>query len=442
MKSYIQRAKWMAFALVLLFNASVSHGQAYKDGKFWLNDDGSHYFKLTLLSQVWLRSTDLNPGSTINGYAKDHYTDIGIRRARVQAYGQLTDRVFIYTQVGMNNFNFLSDRKAGFFIHDILGEYAAVKGRLSFGMGLTAWNGLTRFAAPSVATILGVDAPLFEQTTNDVTDQFLRKLSLYAKGKLGRLDYRLVMSSPMDVHKAAGYSDAISTRSNFSPLPAKMQWQGYFKWDFLDKEDNTTPYSAGSYYGTKKVFNVGVGFQFQPDAMWHAGATGDTVLTDMKHVAVDAFYDVPLQGAGGPSISAYATYIHFDHGPGYIRQQAVMNPANGTTMAGNAFSGGGNGYPSFGTGDLVYAQVGYKFKENLIGSTTLMPYASAQFANYDRLNDNMLFWDAGINWLLKGTTSKLTLAYQNRPVYETAANGNGERSGHKGTALLQYQVFF
>ncbi len=442
MNAYVQQAKRLLVVLILLVNTAASHGQTYKDGKWWLNGDGSHYFKLTLLSQVWLRSSDLNPGSTISGYPKDHYTDIGIRRARIQAYGQLTDRVFIYTQVGMNNFNFLSDRKAGFFIHDVLGEYAVSKQYLSLGMGLSAWNGLIRFAAPSVATILGVDAPLFEQTTNDVSDQFLRKLSVYAKGKLGRLDYRLVMSSPMDVHKAAGYSDAISLQSNFSPQPAKMQWQGYFKWDFLDKEDNTTPYASGSYYGTKKVLNIGAGFQFQPEAMWHADAAGDTVLTDMKHVAVDVFYDTPLRGADGPSISAYATYIHFDHGPGYIRQQAVMNPANGTTMPGNAFSGGGNGYPSFGTGDLVYAQVGYKFKENLIGHTTLMPYASAQFADYDRLHDHMLFWDAGVNWLLKGTTSKLTLAYQNRPVFDTAADGKGELSSRKSTAILQYQVFF
>ena len=46
---------------------------------------------------------------------KDNYTDIGIRRARVQAYGQIIDRVFLYMQVGMNNFNYSSNRKAGFF---------------------------------------------------------------------------------------------------------------------------------------------------------------------------------------------------------------------------------------------------------------------------------------------------------------------------------------
>ena len=44
--------------------------QKFKDGKLWLNKDGSNYFKATLLGQFWLRNTNMNPGSTINGYAK------------------------------------------------------------------------------------------------------------------------------------------------------------------------------------------------------------------------------------------------------------------------------------------------------------------------------------------------------------------------------------
>ena len=134
------------FLLLLLLStyAFTAGAQKIQDGKLWLNEDGSNYFKVTLISQVWIRNTDMNPGTTINGYAKNNYTDIGIRRARLQAYGKIADRVFIYSQIGMNNFNFLSDRKAGFFIHDITGEYEVVRKQLSLGAGLTAWNGLTR----------------------------------------------------------------------------------------------------------------------------------------------------------------------------------------------------------------------------------------------------------------------------------------------------------
>src|ERR1044072_1181751 len=147
-------------ALLVSLTAMGVQAQTFKDGKLWLNEDGSNYFKLTLTSQVWIRNTDMNPGTTINGFAKDNFTDIGIRRARMQAYGQIADRVFIYAQVGMNNFNYSADRKAGFFIHDITGEYEVARKHLSLGAGLTAWNGLVRYAAPSVGSIMGIDAPL------------------------------------------------------------------------------------------------------------------------------------------------------------------------------------------------------------------------------------------------------------------------------------------
>ena len=77
-------------------------------------------------------------------------------------------------------------------------------------------------------------------------------------------------------------------------------------------------------------------------------------------------------------------------------------------------------------------------KDDLIGKTTLMPYVSIQHANYDRLNDVMNFYDLGVNWLLAGHTSKLTLSYQNRPVYDTA----GDLIKHKDVIVAQYQVFF
>ena len=439
---YINKLMKRAAAVLLISGSAMStYSQGFKDGKIWLNEDGSNYFKFTLVSQIWLRNTDMNPGTTINGYAKDNYTDIGVRRARFQAFGQIADRVFIYSQIGMNNFNYSSDRKAGFFIHDIMGEYEVVRKHLSLGGGLSAWNGLTRFSAPSVGTILGVDAPLFEQSTNDVTDQFLRKLSIYAKGKLGKLDYRVVMSSPMAVQKSNGYVPTVGTHATFSAKPAKMQWHGYFQWQFLDQEANTTAYTTGTYLGAKRVFNIGAGFQIQPDAMWRAGNNGDTIESNMQHFAVDAYYDAPINAQTGTALSAYASYINFNWGRGYIRNQATMNPANGTTRP-EILNGSGNGYPSFGTGNLLYGQVGYKFKNNLIGKTTLMPYASLQYAHYDRLRDNMAFWDGGINWLLKGHTSKLTFAYQSRPIYQVdAATQDAFKIDRKGSFILQYQVF-
>lgn len=412
-----------------------------KDGKISLNEDGSNYFKFTLVSQVWLRHTDLNPGSTINGFSKNSYNDIGIRRARIQAFGQVADRVFIYSQFGMNNFNFLSERKTGFFIHDIMGEYEVVRKHLSIGTGLTAWNGLSRYAAPSVGTILGVDAPLYQQNTNDVTDQFLRKLSVYAKGKLGKFDYRLVLSSPMAVQRSTGYSPVLTPNSTFSAMPSKLQSHGYFQYQFLDQEANTTAYNTGTYLGAKRVFNIGAGFQYQPDAMWHTTTGSDTVQTSMKNFAVDLYYDAPVNQQKGTAVSVYAAYTHSDFGPGYTRNLGPMNPANGNINPA-ILNGAGSNFPMFGTGNIGYAQAGYKFKNNLIGQTSLMPYISLQYAKYDRLQQNMAFWDGGINWLLRGHTSKITLAYRNRPIYEVVpGKQKAQLTERKSEVVLQYQVF-
>ena len=61
-------------------------------------------------------------------------------------------------------------------MHDAVAEYQAVKNKLSLGGGISGWSGLARYASPSAGTIMGIDAPIFEQATADITDQFLRKL--------------------------------------------------------------------------------------------------------------------------------------------------------------------------------------------------------------------------------------------------------------------------
>ncbi|KAF2519882.1 hypothetical protein E0W68_01240 [Flavobacterium salilacus subsp. salilacus] len=427
----------MLCGLMILLPQTAKAQEIFKDRKLYLNEDGSNYVKFTFLTQAWLRNMQYNPGTTINDVERSSGTDIGIRRYRIQMYGQLTDRVFAYGQFGENNFNAISDRKAGFFVHDAYGEYAIDKEKLSMGMGLSAWSGLSRFSSPSVGSILGIDAPLFLQSTNDVTDQFLRKLSVFAKGKLGRLDYRLALAQPMDITKSSNYNPVISEDiAGFSSNPPEMQWNGYFQYQFKDKESNMTPYNAGTYHGKKKVFNIGAGFIYQKDAMWHLNTVNDTIMSNMVHLAADVFYDAPT-GTNGEAVSIYGNVTHYDFGKNYLRNAAVMNPANGSNNP-DVLNGSGNGFPMYGTGTIFYAQAGYKFKDNLIGKTTLLPYASLQHADYEGLNDPMDFFDVGVNWLLEGHTSKFTVAYQSRPVYDSM----GDKTDRRGAVVAQYQVYF
>lgn len=444
--------------LVLLLVAMplLAPAQTLKDDRFTLNQDGSRYVKFTLLNQAWARYNQSNTGTRLYKTDLPQTFDIGIRRFRIQFFGQLTDRVFIYSQFGVNNLNYTSDRKSGgspgaaqsgtggFFLHDAVGEYAVVKKRLSLGLGLTGWAGLARYSAPSAGSIMGIDAPLIQQTTNDVTDQFLRKLAFYAKGKVDRLDYRLAVASPMVVEKSTAYSPVVNQYANFSGRPPQAQFQGYLNWQFRDQEANLVPYNVGTYLGRKRVLNVGAGFLVQPEAVWYQPAgTADTLTQALKQFAADVYYDAPLDTAqGAPSVSFYATAMHLDYGPGYIRNNGVMNPAAGGTVPANVLNGPGNGFPLYGTGNVFYTQLGYKFKDNMLGETTFMPYLSYQYSRYSRLTDDLHYLDAGVNWLLAGHTSKLTLSYQNRPVYLTQANGDNVVESRKSSMVMQYQVFF
>jgi hypothetical protein len=73
--------------------------------RFDLNAEGTHFFQATLMNQVWLRFNQSNPSTTVEDLPATETFDIGLRRTRMQLFGQLTDKVFLYFQFGMNNFN-------------------------------------------------------------------------------------------------------------------------------------------------------------------------------------------------------------------------------------------------------------------------------------------------------------------------------------------------
>jgi hypothetical protein len=57
--------------------------------------------------------------------------------------------------------------------------------------------------------------------------------------------------------------------------------------------------------------------------------------------------------------------------------------------------------------------------------------------NFDRLHQGMLQYDAGLNWYINGYRSKLTLNYQNRPVFSST---DLKESDRKSMVVLQFQI--
>ncbi len=442
-------------------NASAQFPKKLKDGlRFYLDkNDSARFISLNMVSQIWVRNNENNPYTTVQNAAEANTTDMSIRRIRFVLSGSLTDRINFFMQFGQNNLNYLSGRKAGSFFHDITADYAVVKKKFSVGFGLNGWNGPTRFSNTSVGSILVLDPPNFQEVTNDTYDQFVRRLGVYAKGKLGKLDYRVSVGKPFVIQTTAGFSstnfssgstsgtEPINVNSSFSTLPPRMNYQGYFMYQFLDQENNFGPGTTGSYLGKKKIFNIGAGFNFQKDAMFRYGnaALKDTIKQDMKLFGLDVFYDTPLNQEKGTAFSLYASFSNYNYGTNFIKVSGPDNSTSGSSKKTSTFemSNYGNAFPYIGTGNVAYMQTAYKFKNELLGEFgTLQPYFDAQIANYNRLAETMVVFDVGVNWLVHGNNSKFTLNYQNRPYFAPNANGNLVENTRLGEWVLQYQVSF
>ena len=407
---------------------------------FSLNEDGSHYVKATMLGQVWSRYTETNDGTKLNGRSTPDVFDLGIRRLRFQLYGKLSDRVFFYVQFGQNNFNYQSKQNTGSFFHDAVTEYELVNKKLSIGCGLTGWSGLSRYASPSVASFLGVDAPLYQQATNGVNDQFLRKLSWYAKGKLGKLDYRLALSKPFLAQNAVSPVQSLNSNADFATDVAPMQQQAYVMYQLLDVESDVTPYTTGSYIGNRRVFNLGFGIIRERNAMWYMEGT-DTLRHDMLLFGGDVYFDGPLVPGSKNSVTVYAAFHKYDFGKNYIREIGVMNPVTGGTS--NTFNGSGNNVPLVGTGNVGHIELGIlpgnlAFKED----GKIQFYAEETIAKWNALADLMMLHEVGVNYFIHGTNAaKLTLGGQWRPVFKTNnTTSKIENTGYKPMIVFQYQI--
>lgn len=425
----------------------------YADGlKLKLTSDGSQYLQFTMLNQTWARWTQMNAGTTRLGEGISQGTDLGLRRTRFQLFGMVSKHAFVYFQLGQNNFDAYTNnggnRKQAFFIHDALTEYRMGKGgAFKIGGGLTICNGLSRFSQPSIGTIMTLDVPVFAQATVDQTDLFSRKLSLYHKGEIGKLDYRLVVSDPFPITSAGISVPAISQHAQFSPLKHRKQYQALLIYNFFEKEPTNTPYMAGSYWGKKKIWNIAVGGIRQNAATWSYTQTGgmkDTVFHPMNLWCVESFLDMPVSSKGD-AVSAYAGYFSTHYGPNYLRYNGIMNPATGTSaigLAGDVGAQYGNAIPMFGTGSVIYSQLGYLLPKKTLGDYgQLHVYASYTHCKYERLGDHTLnHYAAGINWLMPGNKSKLTLGYSNLGSVLLYNNGDVTAS-RKSSLILQFQIF-
>jgi hypothetical protein len=439
---------------------------AYKPLTLKLDDDGGKYIRFIVWNQMWARATENNPGTLgISGLPSNASTDIGIRRARVLAFAEISPRFLILTHWGINNQTFTnggvpggggtgnpglipvtvdpetglgsangaSAKKPQLFFHDIWSEFK-IFDALYMGMGLHYWNGISRMSSHSTLTFMAVDAPIFNWPTIELTDQFARQFGFYAKGQLGKMDYRLALNKPYAVGSGGRYDE--STQRPVAANLVNDNWatQGYIAYQFLEKENNKLPFFNGTYLGTKRVFNIGGGWHHHPGATSSRAADGRINIHDMSLFGVDTFLDLPLNMASGIALTTYAVYYHYDFGPNYMRNVGIMNIGFG---AGTSQNGTGNAQPTIGTGNIFYSQSGLLLPKRLLGDKgRLQPFGAVTHKQFEFFDEGSWQYDLGLNYYINGHHSKITLQYSQRPLFEHYV-----KSGSAGEFILQTQIF-
>lgn len=353
-----------------------------------LSEDGKKYARFLVWHQHWLQTNNLaDEGAALR-------LTNSIRRSRMMVYAQVSPRFLILTHFGLNNLTPTNITSLGndgdaaqFFLLEAWVEYKITNNDALFlGGGLHYWRGLTRFASHGTSTFMTLDQPrpFIHWHSSAVTDQFNRHLGIYAKGQIKGFDYRLAMNNPGRNGLQQHYGDQdVGLAYNGFEYPDKngnptgnTLIEGYFRYNFWDKESTLIPNATGTYMGRKKVLAVGLGFFAHPNGMYnHTYGEHGNIL----HYAADAYLDMPL--LQDDCLNAYAALMKFDYGRDFVSRWV-------------------------GTGMVFYGQLGYKPPRS-----RFMPYVALQSAGYEGLNEDIQVLDFGLNYFLNGHNAKFTLEY-------------------------------
>lgn len=380
-----------------LFSA-LTFGQGSPDYggglKVNINEDGSKYFRVISWAQFQGQYNSDRPLDANGNEQSD--TQFNLRRARVLMYAQINKDFMILTHFGLNSLNADNMSATGttdasqLFFHDVWAQYSLGKNH-AIGGGLHYWNGISRLNNQSTLNIMTLDNQRQAWATLGLSDQFARHMGVYLKGAIDKFQYRISINDAVKNNLQAATiptNNGAATYNGRRLLGSKdsgRTYAGYFEYEFLESESNFLPYKVGSYVGTKKVFNIGAGFFVHPKGSVVADVLGNLSGEDVKIVALDAFYDVPV-GTNGAAITAYALYQKNDYGKDFTL---------GTT---------------YETGSLLHAHVGYVLPVKT--KAKIQPYLSYDNRQIDALNDNATQFGLGTNLYLSGHNAKLTLEYQ------------------------------
>jgi hypothetical protein len=394
-----------------------------------LNESGSASTKLFFATQFWARYTGLNAGSTNKaGDPISSETEFALRRTRFIMTNNLDDRVIFYTQLGFNSLNSTS-AKPQLFFHDVWGMFRIVPKSFYIGFGLNGWNGLSRLSNTSFMKTMTLDNPGVNYPNINRTDLEGRQLGVFAKGTVGRLSYRTALTKPFSYN---GLSSSPQTGTGYEYPSEKLEYKGYFAWHFFDREYFTTSYVDMTYFGAKKICNLGIGFDIYPQSIAEYNTSGNKVLKNRNLFAADFMLELPMKN--NQTISVYSAFYSYDFGSNFLKSSGVMNNWGG----GTGIEGTGNNEFKIGTGNILYSTVGFLFpKEFLKLPGRLQVFYAFTDKNFEALHTTLTNHDCGANYYVVGQKLKFSFQYSLRPILNPSAD---HIDSYKPTAIFQVQL--
>ncbi len=421
--------------------------QPWRAMKWQLNDEGTSYVKFGIGSNIWMRYIENNPGTLNNsGEEVGRTHDIGLRRMRLSITANLDEKYTLYTQFGVNNQTYVNggtvtatseNKKPAIFFHDFWIKRSIIPEYLYLGVGLNAWNGISRLSNVGYGKNFTLDNPTFNFPNIERSDQIGRQIGIFAHGNMKRINYRFSLAKAFAFDRPASDLPNIATEISSENL----EYKGYLFYQFWDQESFNTPFTSMSYLGTKKLLNIGFGFDYLPNSTMSKDESGAQFFHNKLQLGLDFFLELPLNHDA--VFTMYAVGYFYDFGPNYLRSTGIMNVGIGGSLNGSPLAqGGGNTSFSIGTGTIYYLSAAYMLPKSQKFSERIQPFAAINVRDFEALDEIAFCEHIGLNYLVQGNQLKYSIEYSTRPIYSgiPGTDDSNVIVDRKGLFIFQVQL--
>jgi hypothetical protein len=385
--SSCKRSSWVA--VLVLTCTCVLVAPASKAG-FKIGDDET-YLKIGLLLQGWAVFTEEG--------APDHKswdTDFYLRRLRFMLYGQLTDKIHFFVETDTPDFGKQGDFSSRTFIQDAWLEYNVHKMlQIDAGMLLVPFSHHGMQGAVSLHS-LDYHGKLIRYPSGG--HKVWRDYGVMVRGMVPceLIEYRLAIlngvhgsaedpRNPRDWPRVTARVTLNLFESEGGPGTAGFFYDGLYL-----KE------SEGEVISPKKILSFGFSADWQKDLnvtlRQQTGVVDDR--DDYFALAVDAFFDLPLDDLGSMAVAGQAGFYYYEHGDRRTYSDSSPRTHYGTGDFSSEFTGYG-----------LMSEVGFRFHAYEV----LLSVDWFEAIESDGHEGDYLAVYGGFNWWWKGHTASLKL---------------------------------